>query len=192
VLVRATMSLKILAGAPCLFLVALVAGGLVACGGRHASVGGLESDTDTDTDEIVPVEEGSSGSCTEPPPACDVGDVAIAGEAECPPGATCYARSTRCAEVATTTWCATPACESQPKCDVADIEVGACPTVAECYPRTSCGRTILCARERACRAVPTCDDGDAEKSSLADCEKTGLFCYSRSECGTVIWCASAP
>lgn len=167
----------------------------VACGGR--SIGDDLTGTPTPTDAATPVADGGPDAptgCTFNGARCDEGDVPVANEAACG-DATCYSRQAGCP--GSLLWCAHrngPQCGAIPRCDKDDTEVKACPdggpsSGVTCYPRTVCGSTIQCVHhEASCTALPSCQPGDIEVTSISTCSMKGVACYAVTECNYTIHC----
>src|SRR5690606_37854255 len=114
---------------------------------------------------------------------CGPDEVEIAGEADCPEGATCYENAVCC----TTVWCAQQdaQCDAAPACGGGAFEVDVCPEGAECTPQTLCGTTILCQEPTAqCDAFPVCPEGTEQ---VVQCPEDAR-CSSHSICGSTIQC----
>jgi hypothetical protein len=168
----------------------------VACGGR--SIGDDLTGTPSPPDAATPVSPDAGPDaptqCNGPNLACDPGDELVPSEAACGKADYCYSR-TGCP--GSQIWCAHrngPQCGAIPRCDNGDMQVQACPdggpnSGLTCYPRTLCGSTIQCVHhEVTCTALPSCQPGDIEVTSISTCSMKGVSCYAVTECNYTIHC----
>ena len=136
---------------------------LVACGGAIDAPHGDGTESKASTPpagSAAPAPPASSGvmpgvvgpNHTCEAPKCNVGDVTEAGIRFCPPGATCYQRSS----CGTTVYCTSYSqCDVQPVCPPGYQLVASCLSsgTPDCVEQTSCGVTI------ECEASPDTDAG---------------------------------
>ena len=170
---------------------------LTGCSGRTVGVD-LTSPTDPyprppndPNDPNDPVDPVDPGVCDAAALACDPGDVGVGNEDSCAGAEYCYSRTDACTK--SVIWCAhrkAPDCKALPTCNPGDSQVSSCPggNGSTCYPRTTCGTTILCWHRDACTALPACNPGDKEVTAVDTCSKPGVTCYSRTECNFTLYC----
>ncbi len=167
--------------------------GVVACGGTAYEAspdggGGTAGGTGTGSAPATGGDGSGTGGdgtgCCLAAAICNDGDIEIASEADCPPGAKCYSNSICCSTV----WCAESiaTCDAIPTCLENETEVSECPDGETCHLRTLCGTSILC--------LPGGCDPDAEPhrsyigSSPEECTLIDFVCdtdhsYFSNACG---------
>jgi hypothetical protein len=174
-----------------LSLLLLVSSSFLACGGKAddgtpidpARTSDNSSPGDGGSNAAGSRESGGAPACTAAP-ACDANDRQLKSESDCQANPHCYKR-TACG---VTILCGGAEACTTPDCPSGSTFSPTCSPPADCTSVSACNGKVRITCE-TCEANPTCDDGDTQMASQADCPQHDVRCYSRLACqGARIWC----